>query len=289
VYKRQTQKAVKGDGYPFWIYVPNDYKQYERTTPLIIFLHGASLRGTDMESVLKYGPLDAVKRGLEIPALIVAPQNPKGHWVPQKINDILEWMQRHYTFNPQRVYVIGMSLGGYGTLDFAGTYPEKVAAAIALCGGSTLRNYQKLGELPLWIIHGTADKAVKVEESEKVVDGMKDLNRFFAAFDYPAEKTATFLVPASIRMLIQFSSDQLAKLADKMDFIETGAAAIAQADMEKLCELLPKTRLYNTYASTETGIIATYNYNDGRCLEGCLGRPMSHSRVTIIPEQSSPI
>jgi pimeloyl-ACP methyl ester carboxylesterase len=170
-----TQKAVKGDGYPFWIYVPNDYKQYERTTPLIIFLHGASLRGTDMESVLKYGPLDAVKRGLEIPALIVAPQNPKGHWVPQKINDILEWMQRHYTFNPQRVYVIGMSLGGYGTLDFAGTYPEKVAAAIAICGGSTLRNYQKLGELPLWIIHGTADKAVKVEESEKVVDGMKDL------------------------------------------------------------------------------------------------------------------
>ena len=103
---------MKGDGYPFWIYVPDDYEQYQRTTPLIIFLHGASLRGTDMNKVLKYGPLDAVKRGLQIPALIVAPQNPKGHWVPQKINDILEWMQRHYTFNPQRVYVIGMSLGG---------------------------------------------------------------------------------------------------------------------------------------------------------------------------------
>ena len=114
-----------------------------------------------------------------------------------------------------------------------------------------------------------------------IVDGLKDMNKFFAAFDYPAEKMATFLVPASIRMLIQFSSEQLAKVADKMDFIETGAAAIAQADMEKLCELLPKTRLYNTYASTETGIIATYNYNNGKCIAGCLGRPMKHSRLLI--------
>lgn len=114
-----------------------------------------------------------------------------------------------------------------------------------------------------------------------IVDGLKDMNKFFAAFDYPAEKMATFLVPASIRMLIQFSSEQLANVADKMDFIETGAAAIAQADMEKLCELLPKTRLYNTYASTETGIIATYNYNNGKCIAGCLGRPMKHSRLLI--------
>ena len=114
-----------------------------------------------------------------------------------------------------------------------------------------------------------------------IVDGMKDLNRFFDAFDYPAEKMATFLVPASIRMLIQFSSERLAALADKMDFIETGAAAISQADMETLCRLLPKTRLYNTYASTETGIICTYDYNDGKCVAGCLGRPMQHSQVII--------
>ena len=117
-----------------------------------------------------------------------------------------------------------------------------------------------------------------------MVDGLKDMNRFFAAFDYPAKKMATFLVPASIRMLIQFGSEKLARLADKMDFIETGAAAIAQADMEQLCELLPKTRLYNTYASTETGIIATYDYNHSECLAGCLGKPMRHSRIIITEE-----
>ncbi len=117
-----------------------------------------------------------------------------------------------------------------------------------------------------------------------IVDGLKDLNRFFDALDYPAEKTATFLVPASIRMLITFCPDRLAKLADKIDFIETGAAAISQADMQTLCQLLPDSRLYNTYASTETGIISTYNFNDGKCQAGCLGRPMRHSRIFITPE-----
>ena len=114
-----------------------------------------------------------------------------------------------------------------------------------------------------------------------LVDGLKDINKFFEAFDYPASKMATFLVPASIRMLIQFSSERIKALADKIEFIETGAAAISQSDMQELCRLLPHTRLYNTYASTETGIICTYNYNDGKCVAGCLGKPMKHSRVAI--------
>ena len=117
-----------------------------------------------------------------------------------------------------------------------------------------------------------------------ILEGMKDLNAFFCALDYPAKKMATFFVPATIRMLLQFAPDKLASYADKLDFIESGAAPLPQADMLRLCELLPKTRLYNTYASTETGIIATYNFNDGRCMANCLGRPMPHSRVLITPE-----
>jgi acyl-CoA synthetase (AMP-forming)/AMP-acid ligase II len=117
-----------------------------------------------------------------------------------------------------------------------------------------------------------------------IIEGMKDINRFFQALDYPAEKMATFFVPANVRILTQFSADRLAAYADKIDFIECGGAPLAHADMLELCRLLPKTRLYNTYASTETGIISTYNYNDGRCMPGCLGRPMSHSRIIITPE-----
>ena len=117
-----------------------------------------------------------------------------------------------------------------------------------------------------------------------LLNGMRDLNAFFEALDYPATKMATFFVPATIRMLLQFAPERLASYAHKLDFIESGAAPLAHADMLRLCELLPHTRLYNTYASTETGIIATYNFNDGQCLQGCLGRPMPHSRLVITSE-----
>jgi len=114
-----------------------------------------------------------------------------------------------------------------------------------------------------------------------VTEGVKNMGEFFKALDYSSEKIATFLVPASIRMLLQFSEKQLGLYADKIDFIETGAAPMANDDMEKLCKLLPNTRLYNTYASTETGIICTHNYNSDYCVAGCLGKPMKHSKLFI--------
>lgn len=117
-----------------------------------------------------------------------------------------------------------------------------------------------------------------------IIEGMKDVNMFFDALDYPASKMATFLVPASIRILVQFCSERLSAYKDKIDFIETGAAPITQGDMLELCNILPHTRLYNTYASTETGIISTYNFNDGRCIMGCLGKTMKHSKIIITPE-----
>ena len=128
-----------------------------------------------------------------------------------------------------------------------------------------------------------------------ITSGMKNVEEFFTALDYtptlPRERTgevfprfATFLVPASIRILLQLSRDRLAAYASKIVFLETGAAPMMQSDMEELCRLLPNTRLYNTYASTETGIITTYNYNGGKCQAGCLGRPMKHARLFITPE-----
>jgi len=120
-------------------------------------------------------------------------------------------------------------------------------------------------------------------------NGMRDIEAFFRVLATPPEhyadgrtaKYATFLVPSNIRILLQFSADRLAQYADRIEFIETGAAPMPHSDMLKLCQLLPKTRLYNTYASTETGIIATYNYNDGSCIAGCLGKPLPHSAVFI--------
>lgn len=117
----------------------------------------------------------------------------------------------------------------------------------------------------------------------RILDGLRDADVFFDAFREPG-KYATFFVPANIRFLLSFDARRFAALADRLDFVESGGAPLSYADMLQLCEILPRTRLYNTYASTETGIIATYNFNDGRCLAGCLGHPMPHSHIIITPE-----
>ncbi|MCD8291841.1 MAG: acyl--CoA ligase [Prevotella sp.] len=114
-----------------------------------------------------------------------------------------------------------------------------------------------------------------------VLDGMKDMNAFYKAMEDSPKKVATFLVPASIRMLLKFSADCLAQYAAKIEFIETGGAAISKEDINKLCDILPYSRLYNTYASTEAGVISTYNFNDGKRLENCIGKVMKNSAVSI--------
>lgn len=114
-----------------------------------------------------------------------------------------------------------------------------------------------------------------------ILDGMKNLSAFFEAFRSHEGKLATFMVPASIRLLLGMEHGELRAVADKIDFLETGGAAITQPDMEALCSALPTARLYNTYASTETGIICTYDYNHNPCTAGCLGLPMVNSTVEI--------
>lgn len=114
-----------------------------------------------------------------------------------------------------------------------------------------------------------------------ITQGMKNVNEFFEAMDLPYTKFTTFLVPSAIRILLQFSEERLKKYASKIDFIETGAAAISESDIKKLCEILPNSRLYNSYASTECGLMASYNFNDGRCLEGCCGKTTSRTKVII--------
>lgn len=169
-------RAVKGaipGGYNFWVYTPVDYFYSQEQTPVIIFLHGASLCGNNLDRVRRYGPLDAIVKGRDIDALTVVPQNPGGAWSPKKIMDMLDWVKANYPCDTTRVYVLGMSLGGYGTMDVCGTYPDRIAAGMALCGGTSLSDVSGLGKLPFWIIHGTADKAVPIKQSKVVVEKLQ--------------------------------------------------------------------------------------------------------------------
>lgn len=167
--KLAAMRGAVPDSYNFWLYAPREYVDEGAKVPVIIFLHGASLCGKNLSKVRRYGLLHAIQMGRYYPCMVVAPQNPGGAWNPAKIARLLDWVEARYHVDTTRVYVIGMSLGGYGTLDFVGTYPERVAAAMALCGGSTLKDFTGLGKVPLWILHGTADRAVSVNQSKSVV------------------------------------------------------------------------------------------------------------------------
>lgn len=167
------EKGVIKNGYNFWLYDPDSIPNQQPSKPLVVFLHGASLCGNDLNRVKRYGTINAIEKGSKFNAFVVAPQNPGGSWKPDKINEVIEWVCHNYNVDTNRIYILGMSLGGYGTLDMVAAYPDKIAAAIAFCGGATSKDYYAMSKVPLWIVHGTADRAVAVSASDRVVEGIK--------------------------------------------------------------------------------------------------------------------
>jgi dienelactone hydrolase len=160
------------EGYDFWLYLPDNYKEAEEL-PLVMFLHGKSLCSDSLEMVLRYGCIDALLRGRRINAIVAAPQTPEEPWDPDKVMALYNWLDNHYKVDTNRFYVLGMSMGGWGTLNVASKYPNKIAAAMSLCGGLPHNEVCGLTALPLWIIHGTADKLTPVACSDRVVDSIR--------------------------------------------------------------------------------------------------------------------
>ena len=170
----QLKTITNKTTYPFWINVPE--KESTEKQPILIFLHGKSLSGTDLNRVRRYGVLRAMDKGRKIPAIVVAPQLAKGSWNPDNVLEVLEYVKKNYNVDESRIYVCGMSLGGYGTLHFAGKYADKITAAVAICGGGNVKDGCKLATIPLWIQHGDKDYIVPVSESQKVVNAIRKCN-----------------------------------------------------------------------------------------------------------------
>lgn len=169
--KMISHHGVVGGAYNFWVYTPSDAGT--DTLPVVVYLHGGSICGTDLNRVFAYGTLNAIERGLELNALVVAPQCWGGGWDAAKVMSIVDWCIKEYNGDPDRVYALGMSMGGYGTINLIGNFPDRIAAGVALCGGSNLQDISGLGKTPLWIVHGTSDEMVSVDESINLVKALK--------------------------------------------------------------------------------------------------------------------
>ena len=185
--KQQRQRiaitVTKTATLDYLLYQPKDYDaKGDKKWPLILFLHGAGERGTDLAKVTIHGPPKLVKQGKEFPFIIVSPQCPENQrWDSAALLALLDDLIAKHKVDASRVYVTGLSMGGYGSWSLGMLHPEKFAAIAPICGGGStidvkLSNRQKanpLKTLGVWAFHGGKDSVVPVAESERMINELK--------------------------------------------------------------------------------------------------------------------
>src|SRR5205085_8699288 len=174
-FKFQKTQNVEVD---YLLFLPQGYEaKSEKRWPLILFLHGAGERGTNVWKVAIHGPPKNVAEHPDFPFIVVSPQCPEGqHWSNDVLLGLLEDITRHYAVDQHRIYLTGLSMGGYGTWDLGLAYPEKFAAIVPICGGgqkitvvlASREKAQALKPLGVWAFHGAKDPVVPLEESQRM-------------------------------------------------------------------------------------------------------------------------
>jgi predicted peptidase len=171
------QQKEKSKTYPYLAYLPNGYQEsIGKEWPLIIYLHGSSCKGSNLEKLKRYGPPFYLDRGMQVDAIVISPQCPSnrswviGDWFESFYSEILE----KYHVDPSRVYLTGMSLGGFGTWSLASRYPQYFAAIMPLCGGGKPDMAETIKDVPTWVFHGEKDRKVRLNRSEEMVEAMQD-------------------------------------------------------------------------------------------------------------------
>ncbi|MGI8979638.1 MAG: prolyl oligopeptidase family serine peptidase [Pirellulaceae bacterium] len=162
----------------YLLFLPQGHGSAEKKDekwPLLLFLHGAGERGNDnLDLVKKHGPPKIVDEKKDFPFITVSPQCPEGkRWNAQELAKLVDALANTYSADPQRLYVTGLSLGGFGSWNLLAEYPGKFAAAIPICGGGDPATAEKMKGTPIWVFHGAKDTAVSISQSEAMVDALK--------------------------------------------------------------------------------------------------------------------
>lgn len=163
-------------------YLPQDHgKDPTKKWPMILFLHGAGERGDDINLVKKHGIARVVEER-DLPFVTIAPQCPVNHWWSDflpVLDSLVSQAVQTLNVDPLRVYLTGLSMGGFGTWHLAAEYPHRFAAIAPICGGVSWmygfpQRVSEIAHVPTWVFHGAKDSIVPVKASEDMVSALKD-------------------------------------------------------------------------------------------------------------------
>ena len=160
----------------YLLFLPDGYGEEEKRWPLMLFLHGAGERGDDLNKVKVHGPPKIVEKKKDFPFIVVSPQCPAGVWWNDQLDvliNLLDEIVAKYDVDTERIYLTGLSMGGYGTWALASKHPDRFAAAAPICGGGMRIMAYGLKDVPIWAFHGAKDQVVPVEESKEMVAAVK--------------------------------------------------------------------------------------------------------------------
>lgn len=167
---------------PYFVCLPRDFDSEQATKwPLVVFLHGAGERGSDLELIKKQGLVKQIAAGQDFPFILVAPQCPQD-WTWDRSLDELDALLAEiihlYPVDQERIYLTGLSMGGFGTWHWASRRPRAFAALVPICGGAMPllgfpEKVVELKEIPIWVFHGKDDPVVPVERSVELVEALQ--------------------------------------------------------------------------------------------------------------------
>lgn len=160
-------------------YVVKESGKPAEKNPTIIFLHGAGTRGTDI-GVLERNSFFNQNSHIsdeDSPFMVFAPLCSRDSWfdVFEQLQDFVKMVATHPTVDGNRLYLVGNSMGGYGSWQLAMTMPEYFAVLVPVCGGGMRWNVKRLINVPVWAFHGKDDKTVPPEESVFMVDKLNEV------------------------------------------------------------------------------------------------------------------
>ncbi len=205
--KKWQKEVCRTVEFSYLLYLPPGAEQGTKKWPLVIFLHGVGERGNNLELVKRHGPPKLIEEGQKFPFILVAPQCPADRW--WNVEDLDAWLLgllKELPVDANRVYLTGLSMGGFGTFEWATKHPERFAAIAPICGGGEPFLASRLKNVPAWIFHGAKDPVVPLKRSQEMVEAIKKAGGIVKFTVYPEAGhdswTATYANPQLYQWLL---------------------------------------------------------------------------------------